>query len=855
MSSHSRTPQQQHRRSRTTRRLLAAGSVLVALGGAAAVPLFADAASTTTASTLTVAKDGSAKYTTVQAAVNAAKAGDTISIAKGTYKETVNVPTGKTGLSIIGATGNPEDVVITYGNASGTTKSDGSTYGTLGSATATFAAAGMTVENVTVTNSFSKVANPTVTNGQAVALAAEGDKQVYKNDRFIGHQDTLLAWSPSATAQTRQYFSSVFIKGDTDFIFGNATAVFDHANIQAIDEGAAAGGLNGFITAANTESSKTYGFLISNSTVSSSAAANTYYLGRPWHPTSTAVAQVVFRNTVLPAAVKKATPWTDMSGFAWTSARFHSYLNTGAGAATNADTPQLTAAQAANYTEQKYLAGTDGWNPTGTTTTSSTTAAAATAAATATKTATATSAAGGAATASAVSVGATGDTRTVTQPAVPTTVCATVSSTLAMSSRLSTTANETTPPDTARIQAALNSCTQSGSATVAVKLTAADSSHNAFLSGPLTVHKGEVLLLDSGVTLYGSRNPANYQISGKSTCGTLSSSNNGCYPLITVAGANAGVEAVRSSSGSQGRIDGRGDQTMLGSSTTWWGLATAAQSAGKNQNNPRLIQANSSDNFTLYDIDLLNAANFHVVYNGGNGFTAWGVRIKTPATARNTDGIDPAGATNVTIADSYIQDGDDGIAIKGGSAASSNITVKDDHFYGTHGISIGSETYSGVTNVLVENNTVTGTDSSGTASGSSTGLRIKSSAASGGKVSKVGYLNNCLTAVKAPLVFDTHYSSGTGSYTPYFTGIVINGLKSTSSVSGAKSTLVGLNAGYPLGLTLANVNLDTTSATSSYAAVGLYNSNLKPSGTGVSTSTVTAAGSVPSCTFPSYPTL
>src|SRR5690348_8570650 len=108
--SQSRTPQQQHRRSRTTRRLLAAGSVLVALGGAAAVPLFADAASTSAASTLTVAKDGSAKYTTVQAAVNAAKAGDTISIAKGTYKETVNVPSGKTGLSIIGATGNPEDV-------------------------------------------------------------------------------------------------------------------------------------------------------------------------------------------------------------------------------------------------------------------------------------------------------------------------------------------------------------------------------------------------------------------------------------------------------------------------------------------------------------------------------------------------------------------------------------------------------------------------------------------------------------------------------------------------------------------------------------------------------------------------
>ncbi|MFC1441572.1 glycosyl hydrolase family 28 protein [Streptacidiphilus sp. N1-10] len=447
---------------------------------------------------------------------------------------------------------------------------------------------------------------------------------------------------------------------------------------------------------------------------------------------------------------------------------------------------------------------------------------------------------------------ATGDTRTVTQPVLPSGTCQTLRSGLTMANGFSSTANETTPPDTARIQAALDACKGTGKKVV---LAATDSTHKAFLSGPVTVHAGEVLVINATVTLYGSLNAADYQVSGKPTCGTLSSSEGGCSPLITVSGDDAGIEGVQNSSGQQGRIDGRGEDDILGTSTTWWGLATAAQAAGSNQNNPRLVQINSSDNFTLYDIDLLNAANFHVVFNGGDGFTAWGVRIKTPATARNTDGIDPAGATNVTIADSYIQDGDDGIAIKGGSKASSNITVKGNHFYGTHGISIGSETYSGVSNVLVSGNTVTGTDSAGNVSSSSTGLRIKSSAASGGTVSKVTYTSNCLTAVKAPLVFDTHYSSGTGSYTPYFTDIVVNGLKSTSSVSGAKSTLVGLNASHPLGLTLENVSLDTTAATASYAAVGLYNSNLSPTGTGVSTSTVAGSGSVPSCTFPSYPTL
>ncbi|NUS17942.1 MAG: polygalacturonase [Streptomyces sp.] len=448
---------------------------------------------------------------------------------------------------------------------------------------------------------------------------------------------------------------------------------------------------------------------------------------------------------------------------------------------------------------------------------------------------------------------ATGDTRTVTEPAVPATVCATLSSGLQMATRKSSSDKEAAPPDTSRIQAALDSC-RTGSGQVAVKLVAGDSTHAAFLTGPLTVHEGEVLLLDSGVTLYGSLNPASYQVSGKPTCGTVSPDSGGCRPLITVSGANAGIEAVRSGSGGQGRIDGRGDLAMLGTSTTWWGLAAQAKSAGEKQQNPRMIQAGGSDDFTLYDIDLVNAPNFHVYYSG-NGFTAWGVRIKTPATAGNTDGIDPAGATNVTIADSYIQDGDDGIAIKGGSAASSNITIRDSHFYGTHGISIGSETSSGVSNVLVENNTVSGTDSAGLTGGSINGIRIKSSAASGGTVQRVTYADTCLTKVKYPLIFDTHYANGTGSYTPYFTDIVVDGFKAGSSVSGATSTFVGLDSGHPLGLTLENVSLDATASTASYAQIGLYNSNITPSGTGVSTTSVTGSGSVPSCSFPSFPAL
>jgi pectin methylesterase-like acyl-CoA thioesterase len=835
---------------RRTRTLAIGTGALVAAGGLASIPLLTHpsvtgstrAAAAASSTTLTVASDGTGQYSTVQAAINAVPANSgkayTISVAKGTYKEVISVPSTKQNLTLKGATGNPEDVVITYGNASGTAKAGGGTYGTAGSATATFSAGDFTMLNITVTNSFSKTAHPEITNTQAVAVNAQGDRQVFKNDRFLGHQDTLLAWSPKATAQTRQYFYSSFIQGDVDFIFGNATAVFDHVNIKASDRGAAAGGLNGFLTAANTDTSKKYGFLITNSTVSSSAKANTFYLGRPWHPTSDAVAQVVVRDTVLPAAIKKATPWTDMSGFSWKSARFASYANTGAGSGAATDSPQLTAGQAANYTAKKYLAGTDSWNPTG----SSSSAAAVSTATPTTAAATALAAA---------TTTTTGDARTVTEPKAPASVCASLPADLTISGRTFSTAQETTPPDTARIQKALDSCTRS-SGTVAVKLTAGTG--KAFLTGPLTIHAGEVLLVDSGVTLYGSRNPANYQNSGKPTCGTLSSSSGGCKPLIQVSGANAGIEGVRSAAGGQGGIDGRGDAAILGTSTTWWGLATQAKEQSKNQQNPRLIQISKSDNFTLYDVNVLNSANFHVVYQDGTGFTAWGVRVKTPASARNTDGIDPGGAKNVTIADSFIQTGDDGIAIKGGKATS-NITVRNNHFYGTHGISIGSETNGGVTNVLFQDNTLTGTDSSGIVSGSSTGIRIKSSATNGGKVTNVAYLSTCLNAVKAPIVLDTHYSSASGSLTPSFTGIVVSGVKAVNSPAKATSTFAGFNSTYPLGVTLENVSLDVTKSTSEYAAVKTYNSNVTPAGSGVTVTKVSGSGSVPACTFPTFPGL
>jgi polygalacturonase len=443
---------------------------------------------------------------------------------------------------------------------------------------------------------------------------------------------------------------------------------------------------------------------------------------------------------------------------------------------------------------------------------------------------------------------ATGDPRNVSQPAIPAT-CTALSSTLAYpSSRTFTTAQETTPPDTARIQAALNSCAGSGHA---VELRASGSS-TAFLTGPLTIGSSVTLLIDAGVTLVASRDAANYQVSGGPTCGTIASSDSGCHPLVTISGSNSGVMGTQGG-GHQGLIDGRGDLDILGKSTTWWALASAAASSGK-QNNPRLIQSNGTSNTTIFDLSLTKSPNFHIVMNGGTGFTAWGVRILTPATARNTDGIDPSG-TDVTIANSFIEDGDDGVAIKGGSHASQNITVKNNFFWGTHGISIGSETNAGVSNVLFQNNTLNGKDSSGNTAGSDNGIRIKSDSSRGGLVSTVTYNATCTTAIKFPIMINPFYTSATGSLDPNFQNIVINGLKSVSSVSSASSTTEGFSSSLPLGLTLENVQLDATKVTAKSANIAVSNTNLSPSGTGVTVTSFKGTGSVPTCSFPSFPGL
>jgi polygalacturonase len=375
---------------------------------------------------------------------------------------------------------------------------------------------------------------------------------------------------------------------------------------------------------------------------------------------------------------------------------------------------------------------------------------------------------------------ATGDSRHVFEPHYPA-ICTVLQAQFSSSQR-------TTPPvadDTTRLQDALTSCASTGKSVLLVSSSTSD----AFYSGALTVN-GAALVVGRGVTLFGN--------------------NYGTKQFISVTGTNAAIMGP-------GAIDGRADVGISGT--------------------PRLVNVKHVTNFTAYNVTLEHSAKMHLYIEDGTGVTVWRLTVATPANTKNTDGVDLDSLTDATLAYSSIEDGDDGVAIKTNSGSASNITVKHNQFYGTHGMSIGSQTFHGVSNVLWEDNIVFGTDKFGNVSTDNNGINIKSDETCGGLVQQVTYRNTLLVGVKHLLIFNTYYGTCSGTPgIPVYQDIVVDGVLAVKSQSGAYSEFQGYNEANPLQLYLARVYLDvTTQQKSQYASVGLDHSNIVPAGTGVTT--------------------
>ena len=429
------------------------------------------------------------------------------------------------------------------------------------------------------------------------------------------------------------------------------------------------------------------------------------------------------------------------------------------------------------------------------------------------------------------------DTRDVKEPRLPA-VCTTLSAHLSTVAGALSDAAEAAL-DTKRIQEAIDHCAAGGSGDAgtapgarAVALRAAGDK-NVFLTAPVKLRAGVTLIVDAGTALFASRNPRDYDVTPGS-CGTVADKRGHCQPLILVEHApGAGIMG-------DGAIDGRGGAVLLAamhiasasgatSKDTWWDLARIAKVRDQYQAVPRLIQVRESNGFTLYRITLRNAANMHVGVEMTDGFTAWNVKIKTPKTARNTDGIDPFSSRNITIAYSSIDTGDDNVAIKASPLGPvEHVTIAHNHFYAGHGMSIGSETVGGVSDVKVADLTLDGTDH---------GLRIKSDRSRGGLVRAVSYENVCLRNVGNPILIDTRYTNFAGDKIPVYRDIV---LRDVRSMTPGGLAFLGFDEKSRIGITLDNVNVvgPTRDLRAAHAdiTVGPRSGNLVPSGSDVTSS-------------------
>jgi pectin methylesterase-like acyl-CoA thioesterase len=314
-----------------------------------------------TATVITVAADGSGDFTTVQEAVDAASPGSTVEIGPGVYREPVVVAVSD--LTLAGATGDPRDVVITYDRAAGLPKPGGGTWGTSGSASVVISGDGVRTRDLTFENSFLREEHPEVTSTQAVAVRTTGDRLVFDNVRFLGHQDTLYANSPDTSTVARQYYRNCYVEGDVDFVFGRGTAVFHGCEFHSLDRGSDTD--NGYVTAPSTPPEQEFGFLFTESCFTSSAPAASVYLGRPWVPSSDPDARprALIRDSWMGRHFKEQG-WIAMSsGHDWREFQLREFANDGPGALVTPGRPQMSGAEAAGHTAQAYLAGDDGWNP------------------------------------------------------------------------------------------------------------------------------------------------------------------------------------------------------------------------------------------------------------------------------------------------------------------------------------------------------------------------------------------------------------------------------------------------------------------------------------------------------------
>ena len=296
--------------------------------------------------TIVVARDGTGQFRTIDEAIEICRAfmdyHKVIYIKKGTYKEKLIIPQWLQNIEICGEDMN--ETIITYDDhANIKTQERPNGIGTFRTYTLKIEANDITLKNLTIENNAARL-------GQAVALHTEGDRLIFINCRFIGHQDTVYTGMP----YTRLFFKGCYICGTTDFIFGPSTAWFEECTIESL--------VNSYVTAASTPADAAYGYIFNNCRLIAKDGVDKVFLGRPWRD----YGYTLFMNCDLGAHIRPEG-WHHWEKQRENTARYFEYNNHGAGAQPQqrvAWSRQLTKKEAQQITPAKVFNRQDNWIPT-----------------------------------------------------------------------------------------------------------------------------------------------------------------------------------------------------------------------------------------------------------------------------------------------------------------------------------------------------------------------------------------------------------------------------------------------------------------------------------------------------------
>ncbi len=296
-----------------------------------------------------------------------------------------------------------------------------------------------------------------------------------------------------------------------------------------------------------------------------------------------------------------------------------------------------------------------------------------------------------------------------------------------------------------------------------------------YLCGPLTMPSFVNLQIDHGATLQ-------------------------MLPFGSFPGSNSPPDFITATKVQNIEISGFG--TIDGQGLPWWTFYNTNNALGRPYT---MFGPTACSTVMVCNVTFQNPPNTHIAFGSSGSIPCGNVwitnlTINTPDGTPNTDGID-LNASNAVIVNSSISDGDDHIAIGGSSGFMRDILVTNCFFGTGHGMSIGSFTGGGVSNLLIINCGWNGSEN---------GIRIKSDRGGGGLVHNLNYYNLSMTNVQWPILIYSYYQYGVGT------------LESATPYMAATDTVQTVNSSTPIWRDIVISNVIATTSSSKYPAIMLW---------------------------------